>query len=191
MTTTYRDELSAVAKATSQVANYCDHADHNEPVDASWVLGAAESVRSVAQGIAAREGIDIVEAYASRLHEIEARNVQGPFASFDGPSEARHARSWRELQRVQAEHDRLYHPDVVGLHKSAQLQHYVLHLAKLVGALADQPSSGDRHVDFVTRRLPDMLLFGIKLSTVMGQKLPDTKIDLMASASPAAMVAYL
>lgn len=189
MATTYRDDLTAIAKATGQVANYCDHADHNEPVDASWVLGAAESVRNVALRIGAREGIDIVEAYANRLDEIEARNVQGPFTAFDGPAEARQARSWRDLQRVHAEHDQLYHPDVVGLHKSDQLQHYVLHLAKLVGALAEQPSSGDRHVDFVTRRLPDMLIFGIKLSTVMGQKLPDTQIVPARTAPPAVMVA--
>ncbi len=191
MTATYRDDLAVLAKATGQVANYCDHADHNEALDASWVLGAAEAVRNVAQRIAAGEGIDLVEAYADRLDEIEARNVQGPFDSFDGPAEARHALSWRELQRVQAEHDRLYHPDVVGLHKSDQLQHYTLHLAKLVGALAEQPSSGDRHVDFVTHRLPDMLLFGIKLSTVMGQKLPDTRIVPVQSAPPASMVASL
>jgi hypothetical protein len=189
MTTTYRDDLHAVAQATAQVANYCDHADHNEPVEASWVLGAAETVRSVAQRIAAREAVDIVEAYADRLAEIEARNVQGPFEAFDGPTDARRARTWRDLQRVQADHDRLYHPDVLGLHKSDQLQHYVLHLAKLVGALAGQPSASDQQVDFVTRRLPDLLLFGIKLSTVMGQKLPETQIVPVQSVPPASMVA--
>jgi hypothetical protein len=189
MSTTYRDDLSALAKATGQVANYCDHADHNEPLEASWVLGAAETVRNVAQRIATREGIDIVEAYAARLKQIETRNVQGPFAEFDGPEAARRAKTWRELQRIQADHDRLYHPDVVGLHKADQLQHYVLHLAKLVAALAEQPSSGQRHTDFVTRRLPDLLLFGIKLSTVMGQKLPDIPLPTARLAPVATMVA--
>lgn len=188
MSINYRDDLTALAKATGQVANYCDHADHNEPVEASWVLGAAEAVRNIAQRIAARERVDIVEAYANRLAQIEARNAQGPFQGFDGPAEARKAPTWRELQRVQANHDRLYHPDVVGLHKSDQLQHYALHLAKLVAAVAEQPSSGERHADFVARRLPDMLLFGIKLSTVMGQKLPDTQVPPVQSA-PASMVA--
>jgi hypothetical protein len=189
MTITYRDDLCAVAQATAQVANYCDHADHNEPVDTAWVLGAAETLRSVAQRIALRESVDIVDAYAGRLAEIEARNVQGPFEAFDGPAEARSARTWRDLQRVQTEHDRLYHPDVVGLHKSDQLQHYVLHLAKLVGALAGQPSAGDPQNDFLARRLPDMLLFGIKLSTVMGQKLPEMQIAGVQSAPPASLVA--
>jgi hypothetical protein len=189
VTTTYRDDLTAAAKAAGQVANYCDHADHNEPVDSAWVLGAAESLRSIALRVAVREGVDIVEAYAARLEEIEGRNVRGPFEAFDGPGEARAARTWRQLQRVQTEHDRLFHPDVAGLHKSDQLQHYVLHLSKLVAALASQPSSGDPHVDFVTRRLPDMLLFGIALSTVMAQKLPETQIIPVQSAPPASMVA--
>jgi hypothetical protein len=189
MTTTYRDDLAAAALATGQVANYCDHADHNEAVDSAWVLGAAEALRGIALRVAAREEVDVVEAYATRLEEIEQRNVQDPFADFDGPGEARKAGTWRQLQRVQAEHDRLFHPDVVGLHKSDQLQHYVLHLAKLVAALAEQPSSGERHEDFIARRLPDMLLFGIKLSTVMGQKLPETQVVPAQSAPPASMVA--
>jgi hypothetical protein len=189
MSTTYQDDLAAAAKAAGQVANYCDHADHNEPVEASWVLGAGDALRGIALRIASREDVDIVEAYANRLEEIEARNVQEPFTSFDGPAEARKSQTWRQLQRVQAEHDRLFHPDVVGLHKSDQLQHYVLHLTKIVGVLADQPSSGEQRADFLSRRLPDLLLFAIKLSTVMGQKLPETNVMPLQSAPPATMVA--
>ena len=177
MIATYHDDLIAAAKAAGQVANYCDHADHNEPVEAAWVLGAAECLRAVAQRIAEREGLDLIEAYAARLAQIEDRNVQTPLGSFDAPAEARRATTWRELQRVQAEHDRLYHPDVIGLHKSDQLQHCSLHLTKLVAALAGEPSSGEEHADFLARRLPDMLLFGLKLPTTMGVKLPDSAIE--------------
>ena len=44
MSDTYHDDLRDLAIAAAHVANYCDHADHNEPVDAAWVLGAAETV---------------------------------------------------------------------------------------------------------------------------------------------------
>jgi hypothetical protein len=186
---TYRDDLVVAAKAAGQVANYCDHADHNESVDSAWVLGAGECLRALAMQIAEREGVDIFQLYAARLAEIEARNVQGPFASFDGSLAASAATTWRALQMTQSEHDRLYHPDVVGLHKSDQLQHYSLHLAKLVAALASEPSSGEQHADFVSRRLPDILLFGIKLATVMGQKLPETEVAT-ARAMPAVAVAF-
>lgn len=187
--TNYEDDLKDAARAAGQVANYCDHADHNETVEPAWVLGAAESFRSIASRIAIREGIDIQEAYANRLETIEERNVRGPFPSFHGSTEARRAKTWRELQNVQAEHDRLFHPDVIGLHKSDQLQHHALHLAKLVGALAGQPSTGEIHRDFVERRLPDMLLFGIVLSTVMGQKLPETAIQALEWAPRESLVA--
>jgi hypothetical protein len=35
------------------------------------------------------------------------------------------------------EHDRHFHPDVIGLRTLDQLRHYVLHLAKLVGVFAE------------------------------------------------------
>ena len=59
----------------------------------------------------------------------------------------------------------------------------------LVGVLAGQPSAGETHRDFVERRLPDMLLFGIVLSTVMGQKLPETAIQALEWAPRESLVA--
>lgn len=184
MTSTYRDDLRDLAIAAGHVANYCDHADHNEAVDAAWVLGTAETLRVIALRIAEREGVDLLALYADRLAAIEARNVGSGSGGFDGGAQARASSTWRELQLVQLEHDRVYHPDVLGLHKSEQLRHYSLHLTKLVAALAHEPSEREEHADFLARRLPDMLLFGIKLTTVMGQKLPETSVvpDYVASA---------
>jgi hypothetical protein len=71
---------------------------------------------------------------------------------------------------VQWEHDRRYHLDVFGLSRYEQLRHYAFHLAKLAGAASE---SDDR--DF-QRRLPDVLLFGLKLATLMSEQLPDTTI---------------
>ena len=52
-----------------------------------------------------------------------------------------------------------------------QLRHYAFHLAKLAGAAA-QAADGDES-DFLARRLPDLLLFGVKLATLTNEPLPD------------------
>ncbi len=104
---------------------------------------------------------------------IEARNVLHGQGAFDGPALVNETASWRELQLVQIEHDRFYHPDVVGLTKADQLRHYALHLAKLSAAAAETARELTPEEDFVTRRVPDMVLFGIKLATVTGEKLAD------------------
>jgi len=83
---------------------------------------------------------------------------------------------WRALQLVQDEHDQAYHFDVVGLTKSDQLRHYALHVAKLAGACADAARGDLGHEDFLARRVPDMLLFGVKLATVTSEKLPHESI---------------
>ncbi len=72
---------------------------------------------------------------------------------------------------MQIDHDRHYHPDVVGMAKVQQLRHYALHLAKAVGAFAEP--RGEQ--ELLHRRLPDILLFAIKLPTVMGVRLPDER----------------
>src|SRR4051794_35038061 len=117
MSDNYRNDLRDLAIATGQVANYCDHSDHNEAVEARWVLGAAETLRAIARRIAEREGVDLLALYAKRLDAIESRNVAADSNEFDGATAARAASTWRELQLVQYEHDRRYHPDVLGLHK--------------------------------------------------------------------------
>ncbi len=169
-----QEDLVDVARAAAAVANYCDHAEHNEFVDAAWVLDAGATVRTVARRIAEREDIDLREAYARRLDGIEGRNVQRVANDFAGGDAARAATTWLDLQAVQAKHDSVFHPDVVGLHKAEQLRHYALHLAKLTGAIAEVSVDASDREDFLARRLPDLLLFGLKLPTVMGHRLTDT-----------------
>jgi hypothetical protein len=83
--------------------------------------------------------------------------------------------TWRQLQRAQWEHDRHYHPDVLDLSRFKQLRHYTFHLAKLTGAAAET-RSGDES-DFLARRLPDLLLFGLKLATLTNEQLPDSRAE--------------
>lgn len=158
-----------LAPLTAAVANFCDHVEHNEAADRAWVLGAAEQLRALTSGLCAQEGLSLVDIYAERLGAIEARNVLAAPGAFDGHRAALEARTWRDLQLVQGDHDRHYHPDVVGLAKIEQLRHYALHLSKIVGAFAE-PAARE---DLLQRRLPDAVLFALKLSTVMGSRLGD------------------
>jgi hypothetical protein len=176
----YREFALALAPAAAAVANYCDHAEHNEVVDRGWVTTAGATLERLAFDLAPTVGVDLLAAYAERLGSIERRNVLAGTAVFDGARAASSASTWRELQLVQAEHDRVYHPDVLGLSRSDQLRHYAFHLAKLVGAFA----TSDDDVELLARRLPDTLLFAIKLRTVMGERLPEE--PLASSTDPTA-----
>jgi hypothetical protein len=178
-------ELALVlAPPTAAVANYCDHVEHNEGADTDWVIGAAEALQAHALQLAHEAGVDIIAAYADRLRAIERRNPLSHPESFDGRSAALAAGTWRDLQLVQIEHDRQYHPDVTGLTKADQLRHYSLHLAKIVGAFAEAADEQE----LLTRRLPDTLLFALKLRTVMGKRLgsePLPRQDLVRSLATA------
>lgn len=164
-----QDFALRLAPLTAAVANFCDHAEHNELSVRSWVLDSALALRQLIIDVCACEGLDLVDLYAERLGAIEARNVLSAPGTYDGHRAALEARTWRDLQLVQADHDRSYHPDVIGLAKSEQLRHYALHLSKIVGAFA-APADTD---DLLQRRLPDALLFALKLATVMGVRLDD------------------
>lgn len=169
----YADWALELSRAAAAVCNYCDHVEHNEEADRRWIFDAARTLREVACGMAAHEEADLLALYAARLRAIEARNPLRGSASLDGGALAERAGTWRELQMAQAEHDRYYHPDVIGLSKFTQLNHYALHLAKLAGALAEVAQGIAALEEFREQRLPDMLLFGIKLATVTGRALPD------------------
>ena len=164
-----QDFALRIAPLAAAIANFCDHVEHNETADRAWVLDAATALRNLTGELCDREGLPLVDLYAERLGAIEARNVLAALGAFDGHGAAIEARTWRELQLVQAEHDRHYHQDVVGLAKNEQLRHYALHLAKVVGAFA----TPDDPEDLLHRRLPDAILFALKLSTVMGARLSD------------------
>lgn len=170
-----------IAPSVAAVANFCDHIEHNEAADRAWVLDTAAHLRGSAMELCATCGLSFTDLFAERLGAIEARNVLGAPGTFDGHNAALQARTWRDLQVVQASHDRHYHPDVIGLSKLDQLRHYALHLAKIVGAFA-QP---DDTIDLLHRRLPDTALFAIKLSTVMGVRLTDDPLPDYAAPATA------
>lgn len=183
----FQDFALRLAPLAAAVANYCDHVEHNEIAERAWVVEAGADLRRLACEQALAADLAPIDLYAERLGEIEARNVLAHPGSYDGHREALEARTWRELQLVQVAHDRHYHPDVVGLAKDEQLRHYVLHLSKVVGAFAEPR---DR-VELLRRRLPDVLLFGIKLWTVMGSRLGDEalaplRLPQRAATQPAA-----
>jgi hypothetical protein len=168
-TSQFHDFALATAPLAAAVANYCDHVEHNETAATESVVEAGNTLEGVASILASELRVDLIHLYAERLGAIEARNVVARPGGFDGHGAALAAETWRDLQIVQIEHDRYYHADIVGLAKVEQLRHYALHLAKIVGAFATAADSDD----LISRRLPDALLFAIKLRTVMGKRLSD------------------
>jgi hypothetical protein len=163
--------LRESARISSVVALYCDRTEHNEDADAESLRDAAKRLRYLAGSMAYALDVHLVEAYAARVEQVEGASWVEPL--LPSPAvEIRRARTWRDLQLAQTRHDRHYHPDVFGLSKRDQLIHFSLHLSKLTGAIAllfdaDQAV----WIGFVRNRLPDLLLFGIKLSTITGEHL--------------------
>jgi hypothetical protein len=177
----FRDFALAAAPCAAAVANYCDHIEHNEVATADWVTKAADELRRLVLDFASEANLDLINLYAERLGAIEARNVLARPGGFDGHAATLAAETWRDLQLVQVEHDRYYHADVVGLAKVEQLRHYALHLAKIVGSFAVASDAEE----LVNRRLPDTLLFAIKLQTVMGKRLGDAALPRVPHADAA------
>ena len=158
-----------LAIANAMIARYCDYAEHVEPADANAVRAAGVTVRAVALSLATDLGHDPVALYGKRLDEVERRYVLGIVDSFEAGDHVSVAQTWRDLQLIQGRHDLLYRPDVSGLSRADQLRHCCLHLAKLVGALADQATTTATLRD---RVVPDILIFGIKLASLGGEALP-------------------
>jgi hypothetical protein len=169
------EAASRLAATSASVSAYCDHAEHLEPTDREDIRTAGNELRTLAVELADAKQLDIVQAYRRRLESVERRHPlypAGGFAAVDQiPDEGA---DWRLLQRVQWDHDRHYHPDVLGLSRYEQLRHYAFHLAKLAGA-ATEAASG-RESDFLESRLPDLLLFGLKLATLTNESLPDQQL---------------
>lgn len=173
-------ELSSIAGV---VANVCDHAEHNETADPMEIRVAGQRLRAVAVRLAESSGRLLTSLYRDRLRAIETRNVLHHANAFNGPANVVETASWRDLQLVQIEHDRYYHPDVVGLTKADQLRHYALHVAKLAAAAADTARELNSQDDFMSRRVPDVMLFGLKLATVTGEKLTDEPVGGLAATT--------
>ncbi len=167
-------ELAAIAGV---VANVCDHAEHNEPYKQNDLVQAGHRLRLTGVDLAHSYQRSPLDLYRNRLKAIERRNVLHHDEAFDGAARVDDHATWRDLQLLQAAHDRYYHPDVMGLSKSAQLRHYALHLAKLAGAAADATNGRVSVDDFITRRVADAILFGIKLATVVGDRLPEEPVS--------------
>ena len=141
------------------------------------MLTAGRQCRSAAVRLSNGSSVDLQEAYSRRLSQIEEGHPVRGNSPFDGAAAVIAAKTLHDLQLAQAEHDRWFHPDVYGLSKTEQLRHYTLHLAKIGGSLAEVWQEPTRWPDFSARRLPDLLLFGIKLSTVMGETLGDMALE--------------
>jgi hypothetical protein len=163
-----------LAAASGAVSNFCDHAEHNEAAEIRDVQAAARTLRETSVALSLLAGHDPIDLYAERLGAIEARNVLHFEGALDSAASAREVTDLRSLQLIQAAHDHAYHADVVGLTKSDQLRHYALHVAKLAGSTADLVHGRVGEQDWLARRVPDMLLFGIKLSTVTSERLAAT-----------------
>lgn len=160
---------------SARISGYCDRAEHLEATDRSAISSSGVDLRALAVELAGDNAVDIVGAYRLRLESVERRHPlypAGGFAALDNIPER--GASWRLLQTVQWDHDRHYHPDVLGLSRYEQLRHYAFHVAKLAGAAAEA-ASGDSS-DFFERRLADLLLFGLKFATLMNEALTEQEV---------------
>lgn len=170
--------VRALVRITGTLARFCDRAEHNEGVDRDLVVTAGAELRMTATALIRDNGADILDAYAFRLAQLEARHPLAGADLFEADKEIHRVKTWRELQRAQARHDAVYHPDVSGLAKIEQLRHYTLHLAKLAWLLQDAAAANYAGGEIVQVRIPDVLVFGVKLATVCGQVLPDEPVDV-------------
>lgn len=154
----------------------CDRAEHNEGFDREELLQLGERLRSAGLRMLAEAGLEPIAAYGARLRQMENKNV---LQDDDTPAiadDVLDAGTWRRVQLVQARHDQAFHPDVLGLPKNQQLQHYALHLGKLARhrMLADR--SAQAWADWSSGRIADSLIFGVKLATVANHKLADAPL---------------
>ena len=172
----FKAGLIEVVRATGVLANYCDHIEHNELAERADLVNVGAEIRKVAIRLFAAADEDPIAAYAERLGRVESRYPQASAGGFDGRGVVSAARTWGDLQRAQARHDATYHADVIGMSKLDQLRHYTFHVAKLAWQLQEALADEARMPAFLQDRLPDLLLFGIKLATVIGIKLPDDPV---------------
>ena len=174
-----RDHLSPMIEAAGKLADNCEHAEHAEGVRHS-LAAVGQSLRQTAGRMAHQAGFGLGQLYLVRIWGVESTSQ----LRFVGPGRVElsgleimfGAKTWRQFQIGQIAHDQQFHPDVFGLSHYDQLRHYSFHITKLAWLL-DMASSRDNLDKFYSTRLPDIALFGIKLATLVGQKLPDEPID--------------
>ncbi|WP_148307846.1 hypothetical protein [Actinoplanes friuliensis] len=164
-------ELPVLIRIAGGLARHCDRAEHNEQVDRVTLLSAAADLREMARRLSGAFGVNLQQRYAERLDTLESRHpLHG--VGFDGGGAVRASKTLLDLQRAQLRHDATYHADVAGLPKYSQLRHFTLHLTKLVEKLLDA-SEGTQREEFVHDGVPDIFIFGIKLSTVANERLSE------------------
>jgi len=170
-------ELPVLIRTAGALARHCDRAEHNEQVDRSTLTRAGAELRAMAWRLAAHYRVQLQQCYADRLDMVESRHPLSGGGSFDGGDAVRISKSLLDLQRAQIRHDATYHSDVSGLPKYAQLRHFTLHLTKLSALLLDA-IEGEGREEFVSERIADLFIFGIKLSTVANERLGDDVIAM-------------
>ncbi len=167
--------LEELALIAGPIASYLDKSEHLERTEITSISRAGSSLRSLAASIARAHELDVVELYARRLDEIQQRNVlHQPHEDEGIPAKVQEAHSLRDLQLLQLAHDRVFHPDVFGLPRDDQLRHFLLHLVKIMSAAAASARDQTLRESFLRTRLPDMFLFGLKIATVVGERLADS-----------------
>lgn len=170
------DLTHLLVRVSGALAAYCDRSEHSEGADREVITAEARQLRRLAVDFSRSAGFDLQALYADRLAGIESRHPAFSDGMYDGAEAVRRSKSWSEMQSAQYRHDLTYHPDVLGLAKWDQVRHYTLHIAKLAMLAlnaTDDAKSGANWESFLAHRLPDVLIFGIKLSTVTGEKLTD------------------
>lgn len=168
--------LVELALAAGEVALYCDRAEHAEEADVALLRSCAERLLNLSVRTSQALRCDVFVLYATRLGAVERRAAVVPGGAFDGAAAAAAAETWRDLQHVQAAHDRDHHPDVMGLARLDQVRHCAFHVAKIV-SWAARAREDDRDLPHVRDvRIPDALLFGLKLATLARVRLPSAAL---------------
>ena len=174
--------LRAVAHAIGVLCAYCEHGEHVEPSRVDDVIRAGACLRDVAVELSCWRGISLTAAYAERITAVEAksrlRNVGlGALPEHvPGAVMLARAKTWRDIQEGQLQHDLQFHPDVYYNTKLYQIQHYTNHIGKLAGLLADAIDNCDWDL-FGDARLADVAIFGVKLATLCNIDLPNISAE--------------
>jgi len=177
--------LNALVSALGLIADYCDRIDHNEATDVTQVQRAAEEIRALGAIQATLRRATLGSVWADRIEEFEAAHPA--LGVSDVPSQIRRAATWHELQAAQYEHDRIYHPDILGLPKREQLLHSLIHLVKSAADLAREDTAGRSVTGLkAQRRGIDCVIFSVKIATLCGQRLPGTAPEVPSPSDQAA-----
>lgn len=161
------------ARIGHDVANFCDHSEHVEAADREAAIKSAGELIELAFEVSDFEGVDLLRVYAGRLAALQYGSVPESTNGYDTFKEVQEAETLRDLQMAQVRHSLQLSPDVMGQSRANQLRHHSMHVSMLVSALAKQIKPDRPSEEFMSQQLPDMLTFGILISTALGERLPD------------------